>query len=110
MTLSRHSANTGRMNKMFIHQVCSWFDEKSTKPMGGVNGPNLMSRPVCCCDGDSPAGPVLTCSRLSLLSTPEVRTPEPSLRVLTFKLENATEDQVRAILEPVSKSLDIRTV
>uniref|UniRef100_A0A4W2BS50 Basement membrane-specific heparan sulfate proteoglycan core protein n=1 Tax=Bos indicus x Bos taurus TaxID=30522 RepID=A0A4W2BS50_BOBOX len=56
------------------HTVCSWFDEKSTKPTGGVNGPNLMSWPPCCCDGDSPAGPVLTCSRLSLLSTPEVKT------------------------------------
>ena len=36
--------------------------------------------------------------------------PDPSLRVLTFKLENATEDQVRQIMEPVAKSLDIRTV
>ena len=51
-----------------------------------------------------------TAAGINIISLGTLEGPEPSLRVLTFKLENATEDQVRAILEPVSKSLDIRTV
>ena len=51
-----------------------------------------------------------TAAGINIISLGTLEGPEPSLRVLTFKLENATEDQVRSILEPVSKSLDIRTV
>ena len=51
-----------------------------------------------------------TAAGINIISLGTLEGPEPSLRVLTFKLENASEDQVRAILEPVSKSLDIRTV
>ena len=51
-----------------------------------------------------------TAAGINIISLGTLEGPEPSLRVLTFKLENAKEDQVRAILEPVSKSLDIRTV
>ena len=51
-----------------------------------------------------------TAAGINIISLGTLEGPEPSLRVLTFKLANASEDQVRAILEPVSKSLDIRTV
>jgi len=51
-----------------------------------------------------------TAAGINIISLGTLEGPEPSLRVLTFKLENASENQVRAILEPVSKSLDIRTV
>ena len=47
---------------------------------------------------------------INIISLGTLEGPSPSLRVLTFKLENGTEEQVRAILEPVSKNLDIRTV
>lgn len=47
---------------------------------------------------------------INIISLGTLEGPEPSLRVLTFKLENGTEEQVRSILEPVSRSLDIRTV
>ena len=47
---------------------------------------------------------------INIVSLGTLEGPKPELRVLAFKLENGTEDQVRKILEPVSKSLDIRTV
>ena len=47
---------------------------------------------------------------INIISLGTLEGPEPSLRVLTFKLENGTEEQVRSIMEPVSRSLDIRTV
>ena len=47
---------------------------------------------------------------INIVSLGTLEGPKSELRVLTFKLENGTEDQVRAIMEPVSKSLDIRTV
>ena len=47
---------------------------------------------------------------INIISLGTLEGPAPNLRVLTFKLGNATEDQVRKIMEPVSKSLDIRTV
>lgn len=47
---------------------------------------------------------------INIISLGTLEGPDPSLRVLTFKLENSTEEQVRQIIEPVSKSLDIRTV
>ena len=51
-----------------------------------------------------------TAAGINIISLGTLEGPEPSLRVLTFKLENATEEQVRSIMQPVSKSLDIRTV
>ncbi len=51
-----------------------------------------------------------TSAGINIISLGTLDGPSDGLRVLTFKLENATEDQVRKILEPVSKSLDIRTV
>ena len=47
---------------------------------------------------------------INIISLGTLEGPSPNLRVLTFKLGNATEEQVRKIMEPVSKSLDIRTV
>ena len=47
---------------------------------------------------------------INIISLGTLEGPKPELRVLAFKLENGTEEQVRKILEPVSKSLDIRTV
>ena len=47
---------------------------------------------------------------INIISLGTLEGPEPSLRVLTFKLEHGTEEQVRSILAPVSRSLDIRTV
>ena len=47
---------------------------------------------------------------INIISLGTLEGPEPSLRVLTFKLENGTEEQVRSRMEPVSRSLDIRTV
>ena len=44
-------------------------------------GPTWCPGLLASVTGTLTAGPVLTCSRLSLLSTPEVWTPEPSLRV-----------------------------
>ena len=52
----------------------------------------------------------LAAAGINIVSLGTLEGPKPELRVLTFKLENGTEDQVRAIMEPVSKSLDIRTV
>lgn len=51
-----------------------------------------------------------TSAGINIISLGTLEGPSPELRVLTFKLENATEEQVRAIIEPVSRSLDIRTV
>ena len=47
---------------------------------------------------------------INIISLGTLEGPSPNLRVLTFKLGNATEEQVRKIMEPVSKSLDIRIV
>ena len=47
---------------------------------------------------------------INIISLGTLEGPDASLRVLTFKLENGTEAQVRKIMEPVSKSLDIRMV
>ena len=47
---------------------------------------------------------------INIISLGTLEGPEPSLRVLTFKLENGTEEQVRSIMEPMSRSLDVRTV
>ena len=47
---------------------------------------------------------------INIISLGTLEGPDASLRVLTFKLENGTEAQVRKIMEPVSRSLDIRTV
>ncbi|MBO4278577.1 MAG: CBS and ACT domain-containing protein [bacterium] len=51
-----------------------------------------------------------TAAGINIISLGTLEGPDASLRVLTFKLENGTEAQVRKIMEPVSKSLDIRTV
>jgi acetoin utilization protein AcuB len=47
---------------------------------------------------------------INIISFGTIEGPEPSLKVLTFKLDNCTEEQVRAIIEPVSISVDIRKV
>ncbi len=47
---------------------------------------------------------------INIISLGTMEGPSESKRILTFKLENATEDQVRKIMEPVSESLDVRTV
>ena len=47
---------------------------------------------------------------INIVSLGTLEGPDASQRVLTFKLENGTEAQVHKIMEPVSKSLDIRTV
>ena len=51
-----------------------------------------------------------TAAGINIISLGTLEGPDASLRVLTFKLENGTEAQVRKIMEPVSKNLDIRTV
>lgn len=51
-----------------------------------------------------------TAAGINIISLGTMEGPTETKRILTFKLENATEDQVRAIMEPVSESLDIRTV
>ena len=51
-----------------------------------------------------------TSSGINIISFGTIDGPDPEHKVLTFKLEHATEKQVRAILEPVSVSLDIRSV
>ena len=51
-----------------------------------------------------------TAAGINIISLGTLEGPDASLRVLTFKLENGTEAQVRKIMEPVSKSLDIRMV
>ena len=51
-----------------------------------------------------------TAAGINIISLGTLEGPDSSLRVLTFKLENGTEEQVRKIMEPVSRSLDIRTV
>ena len=47
---------------------------------------------------------------INIISFGTIEGPKPSQKVLTFKLDNCTEEQVRAIIEPVSKSVDIRKV
>ena len=47
---------------------------------------------------------------INIISLGTIEGPEPSQKVLTFKLDNCTEEQVRAIIEPVSISVDIRKV
>ncbi len=47
---------------------------------------------------------------INIISLGTMEGPTETTRILTFKLENGTEEQVRAIMEPVSKSLDVRTV
>jgi acetoin utilization protein AcuB len=47
---------------------------------------------------------------INIISFGTIEGPEPSQKVLTFKLDNCTEEQVRAIIEPVSISVDIRKV
>ena len=51
-----------------------------------------------------------TAAGINIISLGTLEGPDASLRVLTFKLENGTEKQVREIMAPVSKNLDIRTV
>ena len=51
-----------------------------------------------------------TAAGINIISLGTLEGPDVSLRVLTFKLENGTEKQVREIMAPVSKSLDIRMV
>ena len=51
-----------------------------------------------------------TAAGINIISLGTLEGPDASLRVLTFKLENGTEKQVREIMAPVSKSLDIRMV
>ena len=51
-----------------------------------------------------------TAAGINIISLGTLEGPDASLRVLTFKLENGTEAQVRKIMEPVSKNLDIRMV
>ncbi len=51
-----------------------------------------------------------TAEGINILSLGTMDGPTESKRILTFKLENATIDQVKAIMEPVSESLDIRVV
>lgn len=51
-----------------------------------------------------------TAAGINIISLGTMEGPTETKRILTFKLENATEEQVRKIMEPVSESLDIRTV
>ena len=51
-----------------------------------------------------------TSAGINIISLGTIEGPEPSQKVLTFKLDNCTEEQVRAIIEPVSISVDIRKV
>ncbi len=51
-----------------------------------------------------------TAAGINIISLGTMEGPTEDKRILTFKLENATEEQVRKIMEPVSESLDIRTV
>lgn len=51
-----------------------------------------------------------TAAGINIISLGTLEGPDASLRVLTFKLENGTEKQVREIMAPVSKNLDIRMV
>lgn len=51
-----------------------------------------------------------TAAGINILSFGTIDGPKEDLKVLTFKLEHATEKQVRDILEPVSKSLDVRSM
>lgn len=51
-----------------------------------------------------------TAAGINILSFGTIDGPREDLKVLTFKLEHATEEQVRDILEPVSKSLDVRSM
>lgn len=47
---------------------------------------------------------------INIISFGTIEGPKSTQKVLTFKLDNCTEEQVRAIIEPVSKSVDIRKV
>ena len=51
-----------------------------------------------------------TSAGINIISLGTLEGPDASLRVLTFKLDNCTEDQIRKIIEPVARSFDIRTV
>ena len=51
-----------------------------------------------------------TAAGINIISLGTMEGPTETKRILTFKLGNATEEQVRKIMEPVSESLDIRTV
>ena len=51
-----------------------------------------------------------TAAGINILSFGTIDGPKEDLKVLTFKLEHTTEKQVRDILEPVSKSLDVRSM
>ena len=51
-----------------------------------------------------------TAAGINIISFGTIDGPNPEHKVLTFKLEHATEKQVRDILKPVSVSLDIRSV
>jgi len=51
-----------------------------------------------------------TAAGINIISLGTLEGPSADLRVLTFKLENATEKQVKEIMKPVAKSLDVRTV
>lgn len=51
-----------------------------------------------------------TAAGINIISLGTMEGPTETKRILTFKLENATEEQVRKIMEPVSENLDIRTV
>jgi len=51
-----------------------------------------------------------TAAGINIISFGTIDGPDPEHKVLTFKLEHATEKQVRDILKPVSVSLDIRSV
>ena len=51
-----------------------------------------------------------TAAGINIISLGTMEGPTETKKILTFKLGNATEEQVRKIMEPVSESLDIRTV
>ena len=47
---------------------------------------------------------------INIISFGTIDGPDAGHKVLTFKLEHATEEQVRSIMQPVSVSLDVRSV
>lgn len=51
-----------------------------------------------------------TAAGINIISLGTLDGPTAQTRVLALKLENATESQVRQIMSPISKSLDIRLV
>lgn len=46
---------------------------------------------------------------INIISWGTIEGPTADTKVLTFKVQNATEDQVRSIVQPIAKTLDIRT-